>query len=52
MGLTIGEYLITIIFDIKSEIGIFEISNMSNFNKFRAFLRRGKYFIKIIFHII
>ena len=30
--------LITIIFDIKIEIGIFKISNVPNFNKFWAFL--------------
>ena len=33
-----GKYLTKIIFDIKIEIGIFEIPNVSNFNKSRAFL--------------
>ena len=28
-----GKYLIEIIFDIKIEIGVFEISNVPNFNK-------------------
>ena len=31
LGLTIGKYFIKIIFDIKTEIGIFEISNVPNF---------------------
>ena len=34
IGLTCGKYLIKIIFNIKIEIGIFEISNVPNFNKF------------------
>ena len=29
-----GKYFIKIIFDIKIEISIFEISNVPNFNKF------------------
>ena len=33
LGLTGGKHLIKIIFDIKIEIGIFEISNVQNFNK-------------------
>ena len=37
-GISIGKYLIKIIFDIKIEIDAFEISNVPNFNKFRAFL--------------
>ena len=61
MGLTGGKYFIKIIFDIKIEIGIFKISNLSafkqilstfNFN-FGTNLGRtgGKYLIKIIFDI-
>ena len=34
LGLRGGKYLIKIIFDIKIEIGIFEISNVTNFNEF------------------
>ena len=40
-GLAGGKYLMKIIFDIKIVIGIFEISNVPNFNKFRAFLIFG-----------
>ena len=36
-GLRGGEYLIKIIFDIKIEIAIFEVSNVPNFNKFEHF---------------
>ena len=38
MGLTGGKYLIKIIFDIQIETGIFEISDVPNFDKFWAFL--------------
>ena len=41
MGITVGKYLIKIIFDIKIEIGIFDISNVPNFNKFWALLILG-----------
>ena len=59
MGLTGSKYLIKSIFDIKIEIGIFEISNVPNFNKSGAFLTLrtiwvltgGKYLIKINFDI-
>ena len=53
MGLTCGKYSIKIIFDIKMEICIFEISNVPNFNKFgtNLGLKVGKYFIKMIFDI-
>ena len=34
LGLTGGKYLIKIIFDIKIEIGMFEITIRPNFNKF------------------
>ena len=34
LGLTGGKYLIKIIFAIKTEIGIFKISNVPNVNKF------------------
>ena len=34
LGLTGDKYLIKIIFDIKIEIGIFEIPNVPNFNNF------------------
>ena len=37
------KYLIKTIFDIKSEIEIFEISNVQNFNKFLAFLILGPF---------
>ena len=36
-----GKYFIKINFDIKIEIGMFEISNVQNFNKFLAFLILG-----------
>ena len=59
--LTGGKYLIKIIFDIKLEIDIFDISNVPNFKKFffnKTFnfetnlgLTGGKYFLKIIFDI-
>ena len=39
MGLRGGKYFIKIIFDIKIEIGIFEILDVPNFNKFWAFLK-------------
>ena len=59
MGLADGKQLIKIIFDIKIKIGIFEISNVPNFNKLGAFLILGtnlgligaKYFRKILFDI-
>ena len=38
MILRAGKYLIKIIFDIKIEMGIFEISNVLNFNNFSEFL--------------
>ena len=38
LGRAGGNYLIKIVFDIKIEIGIFEISHVSNFNKFCALL--------------
>ena len=41
MGLAGGKYLIKIIFVIKIEIGVFEISNVSHFNKFLALLILG-----------
>ena len=37
LGLIIVKYFKKIIFDIKIEIGIFEKSNVPNFNKFHAF---------------
>ena len=54
-----GKHFIKVVFDIKIKIGIFEISNVLNFNKnLRIFnleanlgLTYGKYFIKIIFDI-
>ena len=41
LGLTGGKYLIKIIFHIKIEIGIFEISNVLNFNTLLALLILG-----------
>ena len=38
LDLTGSKYLINIIFDIKIEIGIFEISNVPNFDIFSVFL--------------
>ena len=35
LGLTGGKYFIKLIFDIKTEFGIFEILDVANFNKFR-----------------
>ena len=34
LGLTVGKYLIKIIFGIQIEVDIFEVSNVPNFNKF------------------
>ena len=59
MGLTEGKLLIKIIFDIKIVVGIFEISNMPNFQKilstfnFGTNLGRagGKYLMEIAFGI-
>ena len=58
LGLTIGKYFIKIIFDIKTEIGIFEISNVPNFQILGIFNfginldpTGGKYFVKIIFNV-
>ena len=42
MGLTGGKYFIKIVFDIKIEIGIFEISNVPNLNKFWTILILGQ----------
>ena len=56
LGRPSGKYLMEIIFDIKIEVGIFEISNepiLSVFNfGTNLGLTCGKYFIKIIFDII
>ena len=41
LGDTGGKFFIKIIFDIKIEIGILEISIRPNFNKFLAFLILG-----------
>ena len=38
LGLTGDKYFIKIIFDIKIEIGMLEILDVANFNKFRALL--------------
>ena len=38
LGLTGGKYLINFTFDFKIKIGVFEISNVPNFNKFGVFL--------------
>ena len=38
MCLTDGKYLIKIVLNIKIDIGIFEISNVLNFNKFWGLL--------------
>ena len=38
LGPTGGKYFIKLIFDIKTEFGIFEILDVANFNKFRAYL--------------
>ena len=59
MDLAAGKYFTEIIFEIKIEIGIFEISNVPNFNKSRLLfnfgtnldLAGGKYLIKVIFDI-
>ena len=42
MDLTGDKYLIKIIFDIKIEIGIFEVSDAPNFNKFWALIILGR----------
>ena len=41
LGLEGGKQLIKIIFDKKVKIGIFDISNVPNFNKLGAFLILG-----------
>ena len=41
LGLAGGKQLIKIIFDKKVKIGIFDISNVPNFNKLGAFLILG-----------
>ena len=41
LPLAAGKYFIKIMFDIEIEIGIFEILNVSNFNKFWAFIILG-----------
>ena len=41
LGLAIGKYVMKIIFDIKIEIMIFEISKVPNFNKSWVFLILG-----------
>ena len=41
MGGTGGKYSVKFIFDIKIEIGIFEISIPPDFNKFQAFFILG-----------
>ena len=59
LDLTGCKYLIKNIFDIEIKIGIFEILNVPNFNKFWALfnfgtnlgLTGGKYLMKIIFDI-
>ena len=38
LGRNGGKYLIKVVFDIKIEIALFEISNIPNFNKSWAFL--------------
>ena len=42
LDLTGGKYMMKIIFDIKIEVGIFDISNVSNFKTFWALLILGK----------
>ena len=41
LPLAAGKYFIKIMFDIEIKIGIFEILNVSNFNKFWAFIILG-----------
>ena len=41
MGLAGGKYFLKIIFDIKIKIGIFEITNVPNFNKLWALIILG-----------
>ena len=41
LGGTGGKYSVKFIFDIKIEIGIFEISIQPDFNKFQAFFILG-----------
>ena len=38
LGLTGGKYMMKIIFDIKIGVGIFDMSNVSNFKTFWALL--------------
>ena len=46
MGLTGGNYLIKVIFEIKIEIVIFEIMNVPNFNIFWELLILGTVWVK------
>ena len=45
MGLTGGKCFIKIIFDIKIEIGMLEILDVPNFDKFRAFFILGPFWV-------
>ena len=51
MDLTGGKYLRKIIFDIKIEIGIFQIPNVPNFNKFWSLGTNLGWKINIFFNI-
>ena len=46
LGLTAGNYLIKVIFEIKIEVGIFEIMNVPNFNKICELLILGTIWVK------
>ena len=46
MGLTGGNYLIKVIFEIKIEIVIFEIMNVPNFNIFWELVILGTVWVK------
>ena len=46
LGLTAGNYLIKVIFEIKIEIGIFEIMNVPNLNKICELLILGTIWVK------
>ena len=46
-----GKYFIKTIFDTKIRIGIFEISNVPNFNNFRGLLIWGLFWAEQVVHV-
>ena len=52
LGLKIGKHSIKIIFDNKIEIGMFQTSNVPNFNKFGALLILGPIWAQQVLNIL